>query len=305
MKARIRGVLAPVVTPFDSHLQPDTDRFVRHCQWLAARQVGLAIFGTNSEAASLGLAERIALFEALIEQGVAPERMMPGTGSCSLADTVALTSLVVSHGCAGVLMLPPFYYKGVSDEGLYRYFSEVVERVGSTDLRIYLYHIPPVTQVPISLSLIERLLRQYPQTIAGVKDSSGDWGNTQAMLKAFQPEGFDVFVGNETLLLDNLRAGGPGCISATANVNPTAIHHLYANWRDPDADQQQCALNTVRAAFQKHPMIPAMKCAVAHWSGIESWAIVRPPLVALDDSASGQLITDLQALGFEMPGLQA
>ncbi|MFA5522341.1 MAG: dihydrodipicolinate synthase family protein [Castellaniella sp.] len=305
MTTRIKGVLSPVVTPFDSNLKPDAPRFVRHCQWLLDNQVGLAVFGTNSEANSLTLAERMHLLDALVEQGLDASRMMPGTGSCTIEDTVQLTAQAVKHGCAGVLMLPPFYYKGVTDEGLYRYFSEVIQRVGDARLRIYLYHIPPVSQVPISLALIERLLKDYPQAIAGVKDSSGDWNNTLAMLEQFQPHGFDVFAGSETFLLETLRHGGAGCISATANVNPAAIHALYAHWQDADADERQQALNAVRSAFQKHVMIPAMKRAVAHWSGIDTWAGVRPPLVELDDAAGRQLIDDLQALKFEMPGMRA
>ncbi len=305
MTARIKGVLAPVVTPFDNQRQPDTARFVRHCQWLVDNQVGLAVFGTNSEANSLSLGERIALLEALVEHGIDPARMMPGTGSCAIDDAVQLTRLAVRQGCAGVLMLPPFYYKGVSDEGLYRYFSEVIQKVGDSALRIYLYHIPPVSQVPISLALIERLLRDYPQAIAGVKDSSGNWDNTRAMLEQFQPEGFDVFAGSETFLLATLRGGGAGCISATANVNPAAIHQLYTQWQNADADAQQAALDAVRGAFQKHVMIPAMKHAVAHWSGVASWANVRPPLVELAPEQGEQLIADLRALGFDMPGMKA
>ena len=132
----------------------------------------------------------------------------------------------MKHGCGGVLMLPPFYYKGVSDDGLFASYAEVIERVGDARLRVYLYHIPPVSHVPISLALIERLLQRYPGIVAGIKDSSGDWNNTQAMLERFQPRGFDVFSGSETFLLATLRAGGAGCISATANVNPAAIAQL-------------------------------------------------------------------------------
>ena len=134
-----------------------------------------------------------------------------------------LTRRAVAHGCGGVLMLPPFYYKDVSDDGLFASFAEVIERVGDPRLRVYLYHIPPVSRVPLSLALIERLLQRYPGTVAGIKDSSGDWDNTRAMLERFQPRGFDVFSGSETFLLATLRAGGAGCISATANVNPAAI----------------------------------------------------------------------------------
>src|SRR5204862_3626878 len=154
--ARTRGVLAPVVTPFTADLRPDPARLVRHCRWLLDQDVGLAVFGTNSEANSLSVAEKIALLDALVDAGIPPERMMPGTGCCAFPDSVELTRAALRLGCAGVLMLPPFYYKGVPDEGLFRSYAEIIERIGDRKLRIYLYHIPPVSQVPISLPLIER-----------------------------------------------------------------------------------------------------------------------------------------------------
>jgi 4-hydroxy-tetrahydrodipicolinate synthase len=230
---RIRGVLAPVVTPFKADLSPDPQRFIRHCQWLLSQKCGLAVFGTNSEANSMSAEERMTLLDALVAAGIDPSRMMPGTGCCSITETVALTAHAVKHGCAGVLMLPPFYYKNVSDDGLYRHFSEVVQRVGDTRLKIYLYHIPPVAIVGITPQLVERLLKAYPNTFAGMKDSSGDWNNTKTFLDAFAGEScpcgshFDVFVGSESFLLANMRNGGAGTISATANVNPAAIHALY------------------------------------------------------------------------------
>jgi 4-hydroxy-tetrahydrodipicolinate synthase len=305
MSERHRGVLSPVVTPFKPDLSPDADRFVRHCRWLVGNGVGLAVFGTNSEANSLAVGERMELLERLVEAGVDPARLMPGTGTCALTDTVRLTAHAVGLGCAGVLMLPPFYYKGVSDEGLYRSFAEIVERVGDARLRVYLYHIPPVSQVPISLALIERLLAAYPGAIAGVKDSSGDWPNTKAMLDRFAPQGFDVFAGSESFLLANLRHGGRGCISATANVNPAAIHALYAGWRGADADAMQARLDAVRATFQKYPMIPALKQAIAHWGDDPEWSRVRPPLVELTAAQRDALVTELDRLGFAMPGLGA
>src|SRR5882757_11153478 len=233
MSERIRGVLAPVVTPFRADLAPDRQRLIRHCQWLLSQNCGLAPFGTTSEANSMSTDERISLLEVLIAAGIDPSRMMPGTGCCSIVDTVALTAHAVKHGCAGVLMLPPFYYKDVSEEGLYRYFSEVVQRVGDARLRIYLYHIPPVAIVGITPELVERLLKAYPNPIAGMKDSSGDWNNTKTFLDAFAESArpprtaFDMFVGSESFLLANMRNGGAGTISATANVNPAAIHELY------------------------------------------------------------------------------
>ncbi len=302
-RARMRGVLAPVVTPFDARLRPDTARLARHCRWLVEQEVGLAVFGTNSEANSMSVGEKIALLEALVKSGLPPERMMPGTGTCAFPDTVELTRAAVRLGCAGVLMLPPFYYKGVSDEGLFRSYAQVIERVAEPRLRIYLYHIPPVSQIPISLALIERLIEAFPGTIAGIKDSSGDWSNTQAMLERFQPRGFDVFAGSERFLLATLRAGGAGCITAIANVNPAAIVRLARDWRAEDAERQQAALDAVRAAFQQFPMIPALKAAIAHYAEDPDWAAVRPPLVELDETQTRTLEQALVNLGFAMPGL--
>ena len=298
---RLRGVMSPVLTPFNADLSPSPARFVKHCRWLLDQGVGLSIFGTNSEANSLSVSEKRGLLDALIEAGLPAARMMPGTGACALPDTIELTRHAVNAGCAGVLMLPPFYYKGVSDEGLYRSFARVIDVVADPRLRIYLYHIPPVSQVGLSLALIERLFRAYPGAIAGIKDSSGDWNNTSAMLERFQPQGFDVFAGTETVLLANMRGGGAGCITATGNVNPTAIMRLYREWKNADADAQQAALNQTRAVFQKLPIIPAMKAAIAAKSGDAGWATVRPPLVELSDAERAQLMGELDAVGFTIP----
>src|SRR4051812_7000132 len=227
---RIEGVLSPVVTPFKKDYSPDEERFVRHCRWLLKSGcAGLAIFGTNSEANSLSVAEKRRLLEALIKGGVSPATLMPGTGHCAISDSIEMTRAAVELGCAGVLMLPPFYYKGVSDEGLYRNFAEVIERVGDERLQLYLYHIPPVAQVAITLSLIERLLSKYPGIVAGVKASWGDCSNTKAMLAASAKDGFDVSAGSEVFLLDNRPPGGKGCITATGNINPGPIANLYRN----------------------------------------------------------------------------
>src|SRR5438477_3767295 len=196
---RIRGVLAPVVAPFKSDLSPDPQRLIAHCRWLLSQNCGLAVFGTDSEANSLSAKERLTLLDELVAAGIDPSRMMPGTGSCSITETVKLTAQAVKHGCAGVLMLPPFYYKDVSEEGLYRYFSEVVERVGDARLKIYLYHIPPVAVVGITRGLVERLLAAYPNAIAGMKDSSGDWNNTRMFLDAFVRAGQAVRDRYETI----------------------------------------------------------------------------------------------------------
>ena len=180
---RLSGVFSPVVMPFNDDLSPDAERLIKHCRWLLSQDVGLAVFGTNSEANSLSVEEKISLLDQLIDAGIDTTRMMPGTGHCALTDTVRLTAHAVKLGCAGALMLPPFYYKDVSDDGLYASFAEVIDRVGSDDLRIYLYHIPPIAHVGISPKLVERLVKAFPDTIVGIKDSSADWDNTHALLQ--------------------------------------------------------------------------------------------------------------------------
>jgi 4-hydroxy-tetrahydrodipicolinate synthase len=300
----IRGVLAPVVTPFKPDLTPDAERFMAHCRWLLSQNCGLAVFGTNSEANSLSVEERMTLLDALLAAGIPAARLMPGTGCCALTDTVRLTEHAIKAGCAGVLMLPPFYYKDISEDGLYRYFAEVIERVGDARLRIYLYHIPPVAVVGITPMLVERLLKGYPSAIAGMKDSSGDWTNTKTMLDAFASSGFDVFPGSETFLLAGLRHGAVGCISATANVNPAAIDKLYREWRGAEADQQQEALNVVRKTVGQYVMIPALKQAIAHYADDPGWVTVRPPLTELTTVQAQHVIQGLEQLGFSMPGLK-
>jgi 4-hydroxy-tetrahydrodipicolinate synthase len=296
------GVLCPVITPFSEDLSPDPDRLIRQCRWLLSQNVGLAVFGTNSEANSLSLEEKMMLLDRLVEAGIDTSRMMPGTGCCALTETVKLTQHAVNLGCAGTLMLPPFYYKGVSDDGLFASFAEVIERVGSSSLRIYLYHIPPVSQVGISLDLIERLVRTYPDTVVGVKDSSGDWDNTNAMLQR-RWDDFRVFAGAETFLLQNMREGGAGCISATANINPAAIDNLYQEWQSAEAESLQRELDEIRETAMAYPMIPALKATVAHFSDDAQWRTVRPPLVALADDQCSALVTSLLKKGFDMPGL--
>jgi 4-hydroxy-tetrahydrodipicolinate synthase len=299
---RFQGLLAPVITPFGEDLAPDPLRLARHCRWLLSQNTGLAVFGTTSEGNSLSVDEKTGLLDYLIDDGIDPARLMPGTGHCSLTDTVRLSAHAVSRGCAGVLMLPPFYYKDVSDDGLYASFADIIERVGSNDLRIYLYHIPPVAQVGISPQLVERLVTKYPDIVVGIKDSSGDWDNTGALLR-LDLDDFRVFTGSEQFLLQNMRGGGAGCISAVANVNPGAIYRLYADWQSNSADAMQRELDHIRGIVGQFPMIPALKAIVAGFSNDSKWAVVRPPLVSLSDGQTSALMQELRQANFDMPGL--
>jgi 4-hydroxy-tetrahydrodipicolinate synthase len=287
------GVIAPLITPFGADGAPDADRFIDHADWLLSNGCdALAPFGTTSEASSLGLDERMELLDELVDAGIEPTDLMPGTGTCSLVDTIELTQHAIDLGCAGCLMLPPFYYKAPSEEGLYRYFSEVIDGVGSDELKVYLYHIPPVAQVGFSLSLIGRLVKAFPGVVAGLKDSSGDWANTKAILEAHP--NLEIFPGSEAFLLDGLRAGAAGVISATANVNPAAMQAVVAARQSDAADGLQQKITGVRKVIQARSMIPLVKALVAHYRDDRQWAAVRPPLEELPQSEVAAAIAALE-----------
>jgi 4-hydroxy-tetrahydrodipicolinate synthase len=293
------GVLVPVLTPFSANGEPDAGRFIAFCRWLLDQGAGgLAIFGTTSEANSMAPAERMALLDRVIEAGIPAEKLMPGTGACAMTDAVALIRHAVRHGCGGVLMLPPFYYKPVSDDGIFAFVSGVIDKVGSPALRVYLYHIPPMAVVGYSLDLVGRLIQAYPETVVGLKDSSGDWNNTAALLDRYP--NFAVFPGSEGFLLAALRKGGAGCITSTGNINVAGIAKLYANWQGTQAEALQAEVSTVRQTVLAYPAVPALKRIVAHFHRDPAWAAVRPPLLPLDQAQSAALIADLARIGFTL-----
>ena len=297
------GVLVPVLTPFISTGtragEPDAGRFVAFCRWLLDQGAdGLAIFGTTSEANSMSAGERMELLDRLVASGIPAAKLMPGAGACSMTEAAMLIRHAVGHGVGGVLLLPPFYYKGMDDDGLFAFFAGVIDRVGSKALRIFLYHIPPQTVLGLSLDLVGRLIRSYPDTVVGLKDSSGDWNNTAALLKHFP--GFAVFPGSEVFLLDGLRNGAVGCITATGNVNVPGIRKVYENWRTSQADQLQAEITNVRKTIQAYPMVPALKRIVAHFHRDPDWAAVRPPMMALSEAQSKALLGDLAKIGFAL-----
>ncbi len=299
-KPHFSGVIAPVLTPFGEDGAPDPDRFIDHAEWLMANGcTGLAPFGTTSEANSLGLDERMELLEDLIDAGIEPALMMPGTGTCSITDTAILTQHAVDVGCGGVLMLPPFYYKNPSEEGLFRYFADVIDEVGDDRLKVYLYHIPPVAQVGFPLTLVSRLRKEFPEVVVGLKDSSGDWSNMRAILE--QNPGFELFPGAELYLLDGLRAGAVGTISATANIAAAAMRKVFDDWQGPDADRLQADISAMRLTVQKYPVIPLLKAVIAHYRDDPGWAELRPPFTALDAATASQAIQQLAELhGFKL-----
>lgn len=296
------GVWTPVLMPVDEDYAIDVARFLQHAKALLDRGChGLALFGTTSEANSFSVSERKALVEAAFESGISPNQVMIGTGCCALTDSVDLTRHAVSLGCRKVLVLPPFYYKNMSDAGLFRSYAALIDRVGEPELRIFLYHFPQLSGVPITYALVELLLADFPGVVAGLKDSSGDWDNTAGLLERF-PD-FAVFPGSETYMLKGLNSGGAGCITATANANASAIRAVYDAWRrgDDTIDTLNEAMVAVRTAIANYPLVPALKYLAARSYSDPAWRAVRPPMLPLSDAEGADLMQRLEDAGFEAP----
>ncbi len=294
------GVYAAALTPLSDGLAPDHRALAAHCRWLLENGChGLAVLGTTGEANSFSAGERIEIMEQLVEAGIPGDRLLPGTGCCAVPDTVRLSRRAVELGAAGVLMLPPFYYKNTGDDGLFAAFSEAIEGVGDSRLRVYLYHFPQMSNVPISHRLIERLLARYPDTVAGIKDSSGELDNMTSMVREFP--GFAVLSGWDHLLLPLLEAGGAGCITAVCNVACGLAREVFDGWRSGNAGDAHRRLSAVRKAIAAYPLTAALKEIMARHTGDDGWRRLRAPLTPLDAAGAEALIDALAATGFTPP----
>ena len=298
----LRGVIAPILTPFNDDLRVAADLYVanaRRC--LDDGCIGLAPFGTTGEALSVGFEERMSMLEALVAAGIPAGRLIPGTGLSNLPDTVQLTRHAVGLGCAGAMVLPPFYFKDVPEDGLYAHFARLIEAVGDTRLRIYLYHIPQVSGVGLPVTLVERLHRDFAGIVVGIKDSSGVWENTKALLGI---EGLIVYPGSELPLIEALDLGAPGCISATANINAAAIAELIRLHRSGEkaaAAELHEKVKRFRLTVQGYAPIPAMKRLLALATGDVRWANTRPPLLPTSVAEGEALARQLAGeLGFRL-----
>lgn len=276
----LRGVIAPILTPFNDDLTIAHDLYIanaRRC--LDDGCIGLAPFGTTGEALSVGIDERMEMLEGLVAAGIEPSKLIPGTGLSNLPDTIRLTRHAAGLGCAGAMTLPPFYYKDVAEDGLYQHFRRLIDGVADDRLRIYLYHIPQVSGVGIPVTLVRRLREDFPDTVVGIKDSSGDWENTGALLGI---DGLVVYPGSELPLTEALKLGAPGCISATANLNAGAIAEvirLHGIGDRAGAEKLHEAVRGFRLTVQGYAPIPVMKRMLALASDDARWANTRPPLL--------------------------
>ncbi len=294
------GVNAAVLTPMNDDLSVDLERMAAHCRWLLANGCdGLGVLGTTGEANSLGISERIAALEGLIARGVPAAKLLPGTGTTALTDTVLLTRRAAELGCRGALLLPPFYYKNPSDDGLFAYFSEVVQGTGG-DIKLYLYHFPQQAVVGFGLALVGRLIRAFPSVVKGVKDSSGDFANGRAYAEHYAKDGFEVYAGDDSLLLPLLAVGGAGCITAASNVNCAIGARVYANWDNAAGEEAQATLTATRRAVTSVPLIPGLKSLVARHTGDARWTNIRPPHLKLTAEQEATVFAAFDACGVRL-----
>jgi 4-hydroxy-tetrahydrodipicolinate synthase len=294
------GVNVAVVTAMRPDLSIDLDLMAAHCRWLLAQGAnGLGVLGTTGEANSIGLSERLHLMEGLVERGLPAARMLPGVGVPAITDTVIMARRAAELGCRGALVLPPFFYKNPSEDGLFAYYSEIIQRLGGA-LKLYFYHFPAQSAVPITLSLIERVLRAYPGAVKGIKDSTGDWSNTKSYIDHFAADGFEVYCGDDSHLLQLLQAGGAGSISAASNVSAATNARVYAHWDQPEGAQAQKTLTAMRGAVSGPTLIPGLKALVARHTGDAAWENVRPPQVRLTAEQKAKLFAAFDACGVEL-----
>lgn len=295
----IKGLISPILSPFDDNLNFNQEMYNELAKDLLSTGCsGLAPFGTTGEALSVSNDERMQALENLIKSGVSPDKLIPGTGLCNFPDTVKISRHAIELGCRGVMTLPAFYFKDVTDEGLFQYYERLIDEINHPNLKIYLYHIPQVSGVGLSIPLVKKLRSTYPDVIVGIKDSSGVWENTEQLLSI---DGLIVYPGAELPVIDAIKLGGPGCISATANFNPTNIAKVIELSHDGKWDQAEEVhkdVKEVRYLFQDYSAIPAQKAMLAIKYKDERWKNIRPPLVQISEQRSSELADKLRNHGF-------
>lgn len=292
-----QSILTAVLTPLNHKLVADYDLLVRHMKWLLQRgNNGIALLGTTGEANSFSTDERTGILEAVLEGGIDPGVLLVGTGCCSITDTVTLTKHAISNKVFNILLLPPFYYKQINDTGLDNYVTELIERVGDNNLKIYLYHFPQLTGISFTTELTQKLVSKFPRHIIGMKDSGGDLSHMQQILKAVP--GFQLYAGSEKFLLPVLKAGGVGCISATANLTSPEVAVVYKAWKTGAGEREQARATQLREVLEKYPSIGTLKYLFAKLSGNKDWLNIRPPNTILSPEKGEEIVNKLKELNY-------
>ena len=295
----LRGVWTAVLTPLEVDGRVAYDVLVAHCQSLFARGIdGVTLFGTTGEGQSFTVIERRQALEQLLAAGIPTDRVIVGTGCAALAETAELSRHAAAFGVAGILALPPFFFKSLSDDGVYAAFASLCDMLKGVRTQMILYHIPQVSAVAVAPAVVARLARSYPGLIAGVKDSSGDWENTASLLK-LTPD-LAIMVGHEPYLPRLLKAGGVGTICGIANYRPDLIRRLYDSAGKPEETTLVSVVEKVCSLVTGVPFVPALKALMAEQTGEKRWLNVRPPLTIPDVAELQRLVSAAKTLDGEV-----
>lgn len=293
---KIKGVFSAALTPIKNDFSVNLHLFNSHCEWLLTQGVdGLGIFGTTGEANAFNVDEKIKALEYLINGKIHPTKLIPGTGQCSVSDTVRFTKKCVELKVKAVLVLPAFFYKGVSEEGVVEYYKRVVEEVGDNNLHYILYHIPQISGVSISFNVIEKLIKLYPNNIVGMKDSSGDLDNMLKIIKYFN--NFSLFSGSDSHALKVCKRGGAGAITATSNISSRLLCYIVNNYKEESSIENfqeiQLLQEKIRSTLFTHEPISALKAFMSIKSNNDEWNRVNPPLHRIENPHSHKTIIAL------------
>tara|TARA_B100001123_G_C15218281_1_gene990169 strand:- start:151 stop:1080 length:930 start_codon:yes stop_codon:yes gene_type:complete len=303
---KIYGTYSAALTPINDDCSINKELFLQHCNNLLKQGVdGLAIFGTTGEANSFSMDEKIEAINYLIDNKITPEKLIPGTGQCSIKDTVKLSKIAAKLNVKGVLVLPPFYYKNVQEEGVVEYFKKVVEEAGENSLRYILYNIPQVSGVAISINIIEKLIHLFPDNFVGMKDSSGDLDNMLRIIKSI--ENFSLFSGSDILALKVCKQGGAGAITATSNISGKLLAYILNNYKEEANIENFEALQDLQVKirdtlFASEP-ISTLKAFLSIKNNEESWNRVVPPLITINNPNDHKTVIGLLELTKKMDDL--
>ncbi|MDB2548946.1 dihydrodipicolinate synthase family protein [Paracoccaceae bacterium] len=305
MNKAVRGIYAAAVSPFNKDGALDAKKLVNYCEYLVTKGGcdGVAPTGTTGEGNSISFIQKLKIAEVFADAKFEPSRVIFGTGSCATQDAVDLSKAMIDAGYPNVLVLPPFYYKNPSNDGLYAYYSELIESVGNENLRVYIYHFPQVSMTPIPVDVVVKLKNAYGPIVAGLKDSSGDINQALAFASATGgvKNDFDVYPSSEALLFQGLEGGCAGIISGSTNAFGNYVQQALKDGSDSKSFE---LVKAARAVASKYPLMAAMKQVEAWRSNDDTWTKMAAPLVKLDSEQKNSLKSDMDNLAELASGIE-
>ena len=293
---KVSGVYCAAITPINHDYSVNKDLYLRHCQSLMKKGLdGLVLFGTNGEASSFSIQEKIECIQFLTDNKIDPQVMITGTGSSSLREAIELNKFSSNIGVKASLLLPPFYFKNVKDDGVLEYYRRVIEETGNNDFKFLLYNIPQHSGVTINFNIIETLLKTYPNNVVGLKDSTGNLDNMLKTIKYFND--FSVFCGNGALASHTSKRGGAGAITGDANITAKLLSFIIHNFKDEKSIENfsdlQSLMENIRNVLGSHEQVSLLKAYYSVADNMPEWNKLMPPLVSIDNPEDNKHVTAL------------